>query len=84
MLTLFSYYGTLLGIGEHVKTGAPRDQVFHLILGDSRRLALLAALLGRLDLKPGDHLLLTEGQDELTLCSLRKQAQRMRQELRDI
>jgi bifunctional DNA-binding transcriptional regulator/antitoxin component of YhaV-PrlF toxin-antitoxin module len=60
------------------------DQVFHLILGDSRRLALPAALCRRLDLKPGDHILVTEGQDGLTLCSLRQHAQRMRQELRDM
>jgi bifunctional DNA-binding transcriptional regulator/antitoxin component of YhaV-PrlF toxin-antitoxin module len=60
------------------------DQVYHLVLGDSRRLALPAALCRKHDLKPGDHLLLTEGPDGLTLCSLRQQAERVRQELRQM
>jgi bifunctional DNA-binding transcriptional regulator/antitoxin component of YhaV-PrlF toxin-antitoxin module len=60
------------------------DQVYHLILGDSRRLALPASLCRKYGLKPGDHLLLTEGQDGLSLCSLHQQGERMRQELRQM
>jgi bifunctional DNA-binding transcriptional regulator/antitoxin component of YhaV-PrlF toxin-antitoxin module len=60
------------------------DSVYHVRLGDSRRLALPAELCRRLDLKPGDELLLTESQDGLAVRSLRRQAERMRQELRDL
>jgi bifunctional DNA-binding transcriptional regulator/antitoxin component of YhaV-PrlF toxin-antitoxin module len=60
------------------------DQVYHVKLGDSRRLALPAALCRELDLKPGEELLLTPEGNRLTVTSLRHQAERMRHELRDM
>jgi bifunctional DNA-binding transcriptional regulator/antitoxin component of YhaV-PrlF toxin-antitoxin module len=60
------------------------DSVYHIRLGDSRRIALPADLCRKLDLKAGDELLLTESQDGLAVRSLRRQAERMRQELREL
>jgi bifunctional DNA-binding transcriptional regulator/antitoxin component of YhaV-PrlF toxin-antitoxin module len=58
--------------------------VYQTRLGDSRRIALPADLCRRLDLKPGEELLLTEQGDGLSVTSLRRQAERMRQELRNL
>jgi bifunctional DNA-binding transcriptional regulator/antitoxin component of YhaV-PrlF toxin-antitoxin module len=58
------------------------DHVYHAKLGDSRRLALPADLCRKLDLKPGEELLLMPEGDGLKVTSLRHQAEQMRQELR--
>jgi AbrB family looped-hinge helix DNA binding protein len=58
------------------------DHVYHVKLGDSRRIALPADLCRKLDLKPGEELLLTQEGDRLAVTSLRRQAEQMRQELR--
>lgn len=60
------------------------DQVYHAKLGDSRRLALPAELCRELGFEPGDQLLLMPEANGLTVTSLRKQAERMRCELRDM
>ena len=60
------------------------EQVYHVKLGDSRRLALPADLCRQLDLKPGDELLLTPEGGRLAVTSLRHQAEQMRQELRSL
>ena len=60
------------------------EQVYHVKLGDSRRLALPAALCRQLDLKPGDELLLTPEPGRLAVTSLRHQAEQMRKDLRDM
>lgn len=60
------------------------DQVYHVKFGDSRRLALPAELCRELGFEPGDQLLLTPEANGLMVTSLRKQAERMRCELRDM
>jgi AbrB family looped-hinge helix DNA binding protein len=60
------------------------DSVYHVRLGDNRRLALPADLCRRLGLKPGEQLLVTEHQDGVTVTPLRCQAERMREELRQL
>lgn len=60
------------------------EYVYHVKLGDSRRIALPAELCRKLDMLPGEELLVTESGDGLAITPLRRQAQRMRQELRDL
>jgi bifunctional DNA-binding transcriptional regulator/antitoxin component of YhaV-PrlF toxin-antitoxin module len=60
------------------------DTVYHITLGDSRRFALPADLCRRLGLKPGEQLLVTEHTDGITVTPLRRQAERMREELRQL
>ena len=60
------------------------DHVYHAKLGESRRLALPADLCRKLDLKPGEELLLTPEKSGLMVTSLRHQGERMRQELREM
>ena len=58
------------------------EHVYHLKLGDSRRLALPAELCRSLDLKPGEELLVIPNDEGLTITPLRRHAELMRQELR--
>lgn len=60
------------------------NHVYHVKLGDSRRIALPADLCRKLDMLPGEELLVTQSDDGLAITSLRRQAQRMRQELREM
>jgi bifunctional DNA-binding transcriptional regulator/antitoxin component of YhaV-PrlF toxin-antitoxin module len=58
------------------------EQVYHTKLGDSRRLAIPAELCRKLGLQPGEQLLLRQNGHQLSVTSLRQQAEQMREELR--
>jgi bifunctional DNA-binding transcriptional regulator/antitoxin component of YhaV-PrlF toxin-antitoxin module len=60
------------------------EQVYHVKLGDSRRIALPADLCRSLGLQPGEDLLLTGTDTGVAVTPLRLQAERMRQELKDM
>lgn len=60
------------------------ENVYHVKLGDSRRLALPAELCRSLGINPGDDLLLLPHENGLAVTTLRKEADRMRRELRQM
>ena len=60
------------------------ENVYHTKLGDSRRIALPADLCRKLNFRPGEDLLLTQSGNQLSITSLRLQAEEMRGELREM
>jgi bifunctional DNA-binding transcriptional regulator/antitoxin component of YhaV-PrlF toxin-antitoxin module len=68
----------------YIQYGGFLEQVYHVKLGDSHRLAVPAALCRKLGFKPGEQLLLTQNGHQLAISSLRQQAEQMREELREI
>ncbi len=57
------------------------EQVYQAKLGENRRLSLPAPLCRSLGVKPGEYLLLTQREGELTITSLFSLARAMRQEV---
>jgi bifunctional DNA-binding transcriptional regulator/antitoxin component of YhaV-PrlF toxin-antitoxin module len=66
------------------ENGSFMEQVYHVKLGDSRRLALPAELCRSLGLQSGEELLLTRTDTGVAVTPLRLQAEQMRQELKDM
>jgi len=67
---------------ENISNGGFVENVYHVKLGDSRRIALPADLCRKLGFQPGEELLLTKEGNQLSVASLSQQAEQMRKELR--
>jgi antitoxin component of MazEF toxin-antitoxin module len=83
-LPLSSMCGKVEGVAHSHPSGVFVRHVYHVKLGENRRLEIPAALCRQLDLKPGEQLLLTQEGNRLAITSLRRQAEQMRQELREM
>jgi len=60
------------------------EPAIHIYIGKDRRLAIPAQLCKEANIRPGDGFLLTRRGSQLILTPLEEEAERMRQELRDM